>query len=63
MTDGDRRGHPGAVATEEVEAFCRAFLSEVFASLIVNPSLLITAFVHAYASAAEPRLRITKSSA
>jgi hypothetical protein len=33
---------------------CRAFLNEVFASLIVNPSLVITAFVRANASAARP---------
>ena len=46
---------------EEVEAFLSGVL--VFASLIVNPSLVITAFVHANASAARPRLRITKSSA
>jgi hypothetical protein len=42
---------------------CCLFLSEVFASLIVNPSLVITTFVHANASAARPRLRLTKSSA
>ena len=42
---------------------CRAFLSEVFASLSVSPSLVITACVHARASSAHPRLRMTKSSA
>jgi hypothetical protein len=43
---------------EEVETFRRAFLNEVFASLIVNPSLVITAFVHTNASAARPRPKI-----
>src|ERR1700692_3068994 len=42
---------------------CRAFFSEVLASLMVSPSRVITAFVHARASAACPRLRMTKSSA
>ena len=37
--------------------------SEVFASLRVSPSFAITAFVHVSASAACPRLRMTKSSA
>jgi len=41
----------------------RAFLNEVLASLSVNPSFVITSFVHVSASPARPRLRMTKSSA
>ena len=47
----------------QTEAKETASLSEVLASLSVSPSLVITAFVHARASAAQPRLRMTKSSA
>ena len=43
---------------------CRsANFSEVLASLRVSPSFLITVLVHARASSAQPRLRMTKSSA
>ena len=38
----------------------KAFLNEVLASLSVSPSRVITAFVHARASAAHPRLRMTR---
>ena len=41
----------------------RASVSEVFASLSVSPCFVITTFVHAKASFACPRLRMTKSSA
>src|SRR5882762_1957690 len=41
----------------------RASFTEVFAPLSVSPSLVITAFVHARASAADCWLRMTKSSA
>src|SRR5689334_22340366 len=41
----------------------RAFFTEVLFSLSESPSLVITAFVHARASVARPRLRMTKSSA
>ena len=48
---------------KEVEAFLSTSFNDVFASLTVSPSLVITTFVHASASAARPRLRMTKSSA
>src|SRR5438876_10530399 len=41
----------------------RASFNVVFASLSISPSRVITSFVHARASAASPRLRMTKSSA
>jgi hypothetical protein len=41
---------------------CRAFRIEVFASLSASPSRVIPRLVHARASSACPRLRITKSS-
>src|SRR5262249_45513222 len=48
---------------QEVEAFLPGIFNEVLASLSVSPSRVIALLVHAKASAAFPRLRMTKSSA
>src|SRR6516162_619682 len=48
---------------KEIEAFLPGIPQRGLASLSVSPSFVITAVVHANASAAHPRLRMTKSSA
>src|SRR5262245_21262315 len=51
------------IAEQLVKGARRAFFNAFLASLRTSPSRVITAFVHASASAAHPRLRMTKSSA
>ena len=48
---------------EEVETFLSSILQRGLGLMRVSPSFIITAFVHVIASAARPRLRMTKSSA
>jgi hypothetical protein len=57
------QGRGPSVQPRKSRLSSRAFFTEVFASLSASPSFVITAFVHAKASSACPRLRMTKSSA